>query len=147
MVKLFKDPIFIAALATLPAAAIGFSSIIEFKIFIVPILSAFMWSILVFQAYIASKNLESGENNEAGEIEKLQLELQAATERVDRIVDKKIVLIKSNLDKKYAMERTSLEVSIKDLQVENNQLRVQLGERNSDVANTRSTLSELKVEV
>ena len=47
MSRLFKDPMIVAAVATLPAAAIGFSSVIEFKSFVVPVLAAVLWAFVV----------------------------------------------------------------------------------------------------
>jgi methyl-accepting chemotaxis protein len=147
MSRFFKDPLVVAALATLPAAAIGFSSVIEFQGFVVPLLAAVLWAFVVFQAFSAKEAAPEKDEGDADEIQRLHLELQTATDKVDRIAEKKLVLLKNNLDKKHSLDRSALETALKELEIENNRLRVQLGERNSDLANIRVQLNDLKVEI
>jgi methyl-accepting chemotaxis protein len=137
----------VAALATLPAAAIGFSSVIEFQSFVVPLLAAVLWVLVVVQAFSARDSGDVKDGAEAEELQRMQLELQSATDKVDRIAEKKLVLLKNNLDKKYSLDKSALETALKELEIENNRLRVQLGERNSDLANFRVQLNDLKVEL
>lgn len=147
MSRFFKDPLIVAALATLPAAAIGFSSVIEFQGFVVPLLAAVLWAFVVFQAFSTKEAAPVQDEGDADEIQRLHLELQTATDKVDRIAEKKLVLLKNNLDKKHSLDKSGLETALKELEIENNRLRVQLGERNSDLANIRVQLNDLKVEI
>jgi len=147
MSRFYKDPLIIAALATLPAAAIGFSAVIEFKSFVVPLLAIVLWGFIVIQASFAKSGDGGNASDDDDEIQRLHLELQTATDKVDRIAEKKLVLLKNNLDKKFSMDKSSLETALKELEIENNRLRVQMGERNSDLANMRVQLNDVKIEL
>ncbi len=147
MSRFYKDPLIIAALATLPAAAIGFSAVIEFKSFVVPLLAIVLWGFIVIQASLAKSSDGGKVIDDDDEIQRLHLELQTATDKVDRIAEKKLVLLKNNLDKKFSMDKSSLETALKELEIENNRLRVQMGERNSDLANMRVQLNDVKIEL
>ncbi len=147
MTRLLKDPLIIAAIAAAPAAAIGLSTLFEYKSFVVPVLGLVLWGIIVLQATVTKQSGEAGERNDESELERLRLELKAASERIDRVADKKVMLLKNDLDKKFGMEKSSLEAGLKEQEVENNRLKIQLGERNSDLSNLRVQLNDLKIEL
>ncbi len=133
--KLLRDPIFVASLAAVPAAFIGFAPLIEYKAYVFPILAVLMWGCMIVQA-IYSKNGE----------EMVATDVQPKVGN-DKSADQKFQLLKNKIEKDFAVERdawvnekTTLENSKRDALSE-------LRERNNELVAVRSNFNGLKVEV
>ncbi len=147
MLRHLKDPILVAALATVPAAVIGFSGVIELKSFVAPVLAIFLWALMVLQSIFAKKNARALELEKEEAIVNLKKGIEHAANQSGLLGDKKVILLKNQLEKHFNLERSNLEASLKEFESENNKLRVQLGERNSDLSNIRAQLNDCKVEL
>ena len=147
MLRHLKDPILVAALATLPAAVIGFSGVIELKSFVAPILAMMLWALMVLQSIFAKKNARALELEKEEAMLNLKKGIEHAANQTGLLGDKKVILLKNQLEKHFNLERSNLEASLKEFEAENNKLRVQLGERNSDLSNIRAQLNDCKVEL
>jgi methyl-accepting chemotaxis protein len=143
MSRVLRDPMIVAALATVPAVAIGFSSVIEYKPFVIPLLAILLWAFIVVQAILSRR-----EDVPAIAPEPVQLhDKNALDESLEVRADKRLALMKSQLEKTFATEKSSLEGAIREMEVENNRLRIQLGERNTDAAHIRKQFNDMKVEL
>ena len=88
MFRPFKDPLMTAALAIVPAAAIGFSGVIEYKAFVTPGLALFLWVLMVVQAVFVRR--ESADTPTVGPEPSEQPNGQR-----EKLADQKTILLKT----------------------------------------------------
>ena len=139
MSRPFKDPLMTAALAIVPAAAIAFSGVIEYKAFVTPGLALLLWALMVVQAVFVRRDSAPVEearsepsDNPSGQREKL--------------ADQKTILLKNHLEKRFSQEKSSIEMSLKEVELENGRLRTQLSERNNELTHLRLQFNDVKVD-
>ena len=95
--KLLRDPIFIASMALVPAAVIGFAPLIEYKAFVLPTLAVLMWGCMLLQVW-----LPKGEGD-------AQPTMRAPSQKkIDKLAEQKFLLLKAKMDKDFALEREAL---------------------------------------
>lgn len=146
MLKTFRDPFLLAALATLPAVAIGFSGVFEYKSFVTPILVALMWGLMLQQALGAKQLEEAGKAEAASKSADREARESQDRSQVDALSEKRAILLKNQLEKRFSIEKAELESSHKALSDQHQQLRMQLSERNSELSQVRAQYNELKVQ-
>ncbi len=135
--KLFKDPIFIASVALVPAAVIGFAPLIDYKAFVLPALALIMWVCMLLQACLPKPVLEGSPRSNPR---------TPNPKTLDRLVDQKFLLLKNRLEKDFALERGQLQSEKEDLEKFNRELNAELKERSADLVHSRSTFNTLRVE-
>lgn len=133
--KLFRDPIFVASLAAVPAAFIGFAPLIEYKAFVFPILALLMWGTMILQV-VYQKTDEGGESEAA-----------APKASVGKGIEQKFQLLKNKLDKDFAVERDSWTNEKASLEKAKLDLSLELRERAAELSSVRSQFNGLKVEL
>ncbi len=142
MFKTLRDPFLLTALATLPAVTIGFSGVFEYKGFVTPALIAFMWGLMFLQA-MSTKPSQGAEKGPAEQEPALSSE---SASQLDSLAEKRAILLKNQLEKRFNIEKSEMEATQKALSEQNQQFRLQLGERNSEIGHLRSQFNELKVQ-
>jgi len=125
-------------MAVVPAAVIGFAPLIEYKAFVLPMLAIIMWSCMLLQVW-----LPKGSNSEEA-IHSMRAPNQ---KKIDKLVDQKFLLLKSKMDKDFALEREAL-MSEKDLlEHSRREMDSELKARSLELAQTRGNFNSLKVEL
>jgi methyl-accepting chemotaxis protein len=133
--KLIRDPIFVASLAAVPAAFIGFSPLIEYKAFVFPLLSVLMWGLMVLQAVFSKA-------------EDVPVKVEAKPQALgEKSADQRFQLLKGKLDKDFAVERDAWASEKAVLEGAKRDALAELRERNAELAQARSNFNGLKVEV
>ena len=135
--KLLRDPIFIASMALVPAAVIGFAPLIEYKAFVLPTLAIIMWGCMLLQVW-----LPKGSSDEV-----IPTMRAPSQKKIDKLAEQKFLLLKSKMDKDFALEREAL-ISEKDLlDHSRREMDSDLKARSLELAQTRATFNSLKVEL
>lgn len=142
MLRSLKDPVVTAALAIVPAAAIGFSGVLEYKPFVTPMLALALWVLMVVQAVMKRSTAQSAVDTSSLHLR----EDDSASFQNEGLSEQKTVLLKNQLEKRFSLEKSGLESNLKQFEGENNQLRLQLSERNAELSHLRSQVADLKVD-
>ncbi len=132
--KLLRDPIFVASLAAIPAAFIGFAPLIEYKAFVFPILALLMWGAMILQV-LAQKTESETTRPEAPKV------------APDTAAEQKFQVLKNRLEKDFGVERDAWANEKAMLESIRRDLSGELKERNSELSQVRSTFNGLKVEL
>lgn len=135
--KLLRDPIFIASMALVPAAVIGFAPLIEYKVFVLPTLAFMMWGCMLLQVWLPKANSDEAIHYLRGPSQK----------KIDALVDQKFLLHKSRLDKDFAVEREGFLSEKELLDQSKREMDAELKARSIELAQTRSNFHNLKVEL
>lgn len=146
MLKPLRDPFLLAAVATLPAVAIGFSGVFEYKAFVTPALIVLMWGLMVLQAMGAKEAQEAGKVEAASESADKEAREDRDRSKLDALTEKRAILLKNQLEKHFNIEKSEIEAAHKALSEQHQQLRLQLNERNSELSHLRTQYNELKVQ-
>lgn len=136
MLKLHRDPLFVACLATLPAAAIGFSSVFEYKPFVAPLLALFMWAFMVYQAASQKTEAPAAAPVDANRIR----------EDAERAAEKRSSLLRTQLEKTAQLDKEGLQSSVQTLEKERSDLQLQLKDRTQELTQLRTRFNEAKAE-
>ena len=137
--KLLRDPIFIASLALVPAAVIGFAPVIDYKAFVLPTLAAIMWGCMLLQVWLPKVEEDASVPT--------AIVRGPSGKKIERLVEQKFLLAKNKLEKDFAVERARLMNERDTLEQSHRDASAELRDRSNELAQTRSTFNSLKVEL
>lgn len=135
--RLLRDPIFVASLAAVPAAFVGFAPLIEYKAFVFPILALAMWGAMILQVVYSKSDAES----------QTSVASTKAMPSGDKGMEQKFQFLKNKLDKDFAVERDSWINEKADLEKAKAALAAEINEKSTELGAVRSQFNGLKVEV
>lgn len=145
MLKQVRNPYFVGALAAIPAAAIALVPFFEPEPFLFPFLGLCMW-ILCIAGVVASKNganedqvsqLKAQIANYKGELENLH--------KLDTQDSKKSeALIRRKVEKEYEVRLVTLEETVREAQLREQALTLQLGNKDNHITHNNQVIRELK---
>jgi methyl-accepting chemotaxis protein len=135
--KLLRDPIFVASMAVIPAAVIGFAPLIEYKSFVLPTLAFVMWGCMLLQVLLPKAEVADPSRTVRAPNNK----------KIDKIAEQKFLLFKNKLEKEFAVERDSLIGERDMLEASRREISSELNLRSSELASTRATFNGLKIEL
>ena len=133
--KLLRDPIFVASLAAVPAAFIGFAPLIEYEAFVLPILALCLWGAMILQVLLQK---EGGDASDVAATPAL---------RGDKGAEQKFQLLKNRLEMDFGVERDSWQNEKSMLENAKRETVSELRDRCNELSQSRSNFNTLKIEL
>lgn len=125
MRRVFKDPLILGGLASLPAVAIALSPFLNIEPLVSSILALLMWC-MVLGTIIASR-MDEGEGGERdAEILSLKEEIEAHRQSSKGLKDKELALLRQSIEKEFELKKEELIAKNKGLKSDNAELKSNL---------------------